>query len=272
MNINIEKFLNNNLNNLIEIAQNAGYEIMKIYNSDFEYNTKKDGSPLTSADLAAHNCIYGGLSALDSKIPILSEESKLVKFAERSKWEKYWLIDPLDGTKEFIKRNGEFTVNISLILNKKPVLGIIFAPDLDSMFFAIKNNGCFELDNNNRKQLKVMSSDKKIKVIGSRSHQNEKLDSLLGHIGEYEYVGSGSSLKFCMIANNTAHIYPRFSPTSEWDTAAGQAIVEESGGKVLNDIGETLSYNSKESLRNPNFVAFGNIDSLVLDNFYKVLK
>ena len=255
----------------IKSSLEAAKEILKIYHSDdFNIELKSDCSPLTKADLVSHQIISSYLKK--SKIPILSEEGKDIAYEERKGWSQLWIVDPIDGTKEFIKRNGEFTVNISLILNKKPVLGIIFAPDLDSMFFAIKNNGCFELDNNNRKQLKVMSSDKKIKVIGSRSHQNEKLDSLLGHIGEYEYVGSGSSLKFCMIANNTAHIYPRFSPTSEWDTAAGQAIVEESGGKVLNDIGETLSYNSKESLRNPNFVAFGNIDSLVLDNFYKVLK
>lgn len=252
----------------LDIAKSAGAEIMQIYARDFEVTDKSDSSPLTEADLAAHNTIVKGLKAI-SDLPILSEESAAISWQERSQWQQYWLVDPLDGTKEFIKKNGEFTVNIALIDQGKPVMGVVYAPALAQSFMGIDGQGAWrEVDNQRTAmQAKPHQSGETWKIVGSRSHQSPEITSLLEALpGETELVAMGSSLKLCLVACNEAHLYPRIGPTSEWDTAAAHAVVIAAGGKVTSlseddpatDVlsGNTppLLYNQKESLLNPYFL------------------
>ena len=259
----IEK--NNLLLKVCNIAIKAGEEILKYYTKDIHVTHKDDSSPLTKADLASNKIIMNALQQLDRTIPILSEES-LVEWKERKNWTKYWLVDPLDGTKEFIKQNGEFTVNIALIENNKPILGVIFTPVKFDLYFAQKNYGSYKINSSSKlinlqEAVKIfVANQSSIKrVIGSRSHSNQSFDSWVNqNFPNTEIVQSGSSLKFCLIAEGTADIYPRFGPTSEWDIAAGHIIVDEAGGRVNTFQNNEINYNLKEDLLNPQFYAIGN--------------
>lgn len=251
------------LPSVIDIARQASVEIMRIYATDFDVEKKHDRSPLTEADMAAHHTICDGLVSLTPDIPVLSEESADVSFEMRQNWSRYWLVDPLDGTREFVKKNGEFTVNIALIHEHRSVLGVVFAPARQSCYYAAAGSGAFrqeagkEVEKINTRR----TSLEKIIVAGSRSHATEKQTALIQAIGgNVELISVGSSLKFCLVAEGTADIYPRFGPTSEWDTAAAQCIVEEAGGMVMDTAFEPLSYNIKESLLNPSFLVIGDMD------------
>ncbi|KAA3645627.1 MAG: 3'(2'),5'-bisphosphate nucleotidase [Proteobacteria bacterium] len=241
-----------------QLAIKAGDAIMDIYQSGhFSVEHKSDDSPLTRADLAAHHTIVAGLQALDSDYPILSEESANIDFQERREWQRYWLVDPLDGTKEFIKKNGEFTVNIALIDNGKPILSVVYVPAQSLSYFAAEGVGVFKRDNGQKQSIKVMKNSRyKPTVVGSRSHPSDELKDYLERLGQHELVSMGSSLKFCIVAEGKADLYPRLGPTSEWDTAAAQCIVEQAGGQVVTLEGKPLSYNQKESLLNPYFMVF----------------
>ena len=258
------------INDLINISKNAGNAILEIYNSNtenFGIDYKDDNSPLTKADKASDRIIYDGLKNIDNTIPILSEEGKNIEYNTRKKWDKFWLVDPLDGTKEFIKKNGEFTVNIALIENHNPTLGIIFAPAKSLLYVAQKNLGSFKINTKNKLEnlagltkISVSSSSDKIRIIGSRSHSNSTFNNWVQEkFPNAQIVQVGSSLKFCLIAEGEAEIYPRFGPTSEWDIAAGHVIVNEAGGKVCAFNDKILTYNKKENILNPEFYAIGNI-------------
>lgn len=244
------------------IAKKAGDEIMRIYQQDFNVEFKKDNSPLTQADIKSNEIIINNLKSLFPDIPILSEENKEIPYNIRKKWEYFWLIDPLDGTKEFVKKNGEFTVNIALIYKNVPILGVVYAPTLNLLYYAQKDRGAFKQDENkNPKRLPIYnhSNNDVLKVIVSKSHYNQEtrefVSNLKNQYKNIEFINIGSSLKFCLIAEGKADIYPRLAPTMEWDTAAGQAIVEQAGGKTLKfNIQESLKYN-KQNLLNPWFVA-----------------
>ena len=259
----IEK--NNLLLRVCNIAIKAGEEILKYYNDDIDVTHKDDSSPLTKADLASNKIIMNALKQLDKTIPILSEES-LVEWNERKNWTKYWLVDPLDGTKEFIKKNGEFTVNIALIENNKPILGVIYTPVKSDLYFAQKNYGSYKINSSSdlidlkeAKKIFVSKQTRITRVIGSRSHSNQSFDSWVNqNFTNNEIIQAGSSLKFCLVAEGAADIYPRFGPTSEWDIAAGHIIVNEAGGRVNTFENTEINYNQKEDLLNPQFYAIGN--------------
>ena len=239
-----------------QIAQNAGDRILEIYNSDFSINYKDDKSPLTAADMVSHKTICAMLEELTPDIPILSEESATIPFEKRKQWQIYWLIDPLDGTREFVKKNGEFTVNIALINGHKPIMGIIYIPVNGVLYFASHNNGAFKQypDKSPEKIITRKTNPEHLAVAGSRSHGSEKQYRFIKGLGDIEVIAIGSSLKFCLVAEGKVDIYPRFGPTSEWDTAAAQCIVEEAGG-IVTDLDFTpLSYNTKSSLINPDFL------------------
>lgn len=246
---------------IVSIAKEAGKKVMEIYSQDFSVETKGDNSPLTQADKAANEIIISSLEKLFPGIPRISEETKLTSFAERKNWNEYWLIDPLDGTKEFIKKNGEFTVNIALMKSGQPVLGVVFLPAKNICYFGDANGSFREDEDGNISSLKKSShysALQKINVVASRSHMSEEtvafVDELKKQGKEIDFVSSGSSIKFCLVADGTADVYPRFGPTMEWDTAAGQAVVEFAGGKVTNvETGNQLLYN-KENLLNPFFI------------------
>ena len=251
---------------ICNVAIQAGNEILNFYNNDIEVTHKEDLSPLTKADLASNKIILESLNNLNSNIPILSEES-LVDWSIRKNWKKYWLVDPLDGTKEFIKKNGEFTVNIALIENNNPTLGVIYIPAKSLLYLAEKNKGSFKsntkdiLENLDGIQ-KIVVSDKtnRTRIIGSRSHSNATFDNWVKEkFPNADIVQAGSSLKFCLIAEGKADIYPRFGPTSEWDIAAGHIIVNEAGGKIRTFQNNSIKYNTKENIINPEFYAIGNI-------------
>jgi 3'(2'), 5'-bisphosphate nucleotidase len=251
------KILNEQLiSSVVEIAKEAGIAITEIYNSDFDYQLKKDLSPITAADNLSHNIITERLKTLTPNIPILSEENCNIPYKIRSQWTQYWLVDPLDGTKEFISKNGEFTVNIALIENNTPIFGVIDIPVTNETYWGSKVNGSFCSDaNNDVKQINVSEDNQNpIRLVASRSHPSNMLASLLEIIVDYEIIEIGSSIKFCLIASGQADCYPRFGPTSEWDTAAGEAIVESAGGQVVNTNGDSMNYNVKEDYLNPNFI------------------
>ena len=238
------------------IAGDAAKEILKVYESDFSVTHKDDKSPLTAADMASHNTICKQLATLTPDIPILSEESADIPFPERKSWQQYWLIDPLDGTREFVKRNGEFTVNIALIENHQPVLGVVYVPVSGITYFASKDNGAFKQSGADSPiQIKTKKTRTgQFTVAGSRSHASEKQHAFSNALENVEIISIGSSLKFCLVAEGKVDIYPRFGPTSEWDTAAAHCIVVEAGGMVTDEKLNTLTYNQKESLINPDFL------------------
>ncbi|RRQ21457.1 3'(2'),5'-bisphosphate nucleotidase CysQ [Thiohalobacter thiocyanaticus] len=239
-----------------DLACEAGARILEIYDTDFDVESKEDNSPLTAADMASHTAIVNGLRALTPEIPVLSEESADVPYDERRQWDWYWLIDPLDGTKEFIKRNGEFTVNIALIHAGRPVLGVVYVPVKQWLYAACEGEGATkQVGDGPAEPIHVRRlPDGPVAVVGSRSHRGDSLEAFLQKLGEHEIVSMGSSLKLCLVAEGEADIYPRLGPTSEWDTAAAQCVVEQAGGKVTDLEMKELRYNQKESVLNPFFL------------------
>ncbi len=243
-----------------EIAREAGRAILEVYGRpDFAVSRKSDNSPLTEADQVAHGIISRALAKLDPALPILSEESKPADHAARREWQRYWLVDPLDGTKEFVKRNGEFTVNIALVDAHRAVLGAVLAPVLDRMYSGCVGLGAWRSDGGAQvKPIAVRASaGSPLRVVGSRSHPSAELAAYLAGLPRYDITDMGSSLKICLVAEGAADIYPRLGPTSEWDTAAAQAILESAGGRMIDLAGRPLRYNSKDDLLNPHFLAFG---------------
>lgn len=248
------------IRDIIQIAKEAGERILEVYRTSFTIKNKSDNSPLTTADYLSHEIISKRLKNLYPAIPVLSEEDKGISYEIRENWPCFWLIDPLDGTREFIKRNGEFTVNISLIQGNKPVLGVIYSPVKNILYFAKRGMGAFKLVADGKPQnirSKGKSDDKALRAVVSRSHCNQELEEYLNKLNLKERISTGSSLKFCLVAEGKADIYPRIGTTMEWDTAAGQVIVEEAGGKVVEfATGNPLTYN-KKSLENPSFIVKG---------------
>ena len=256
-------------------AKKASDAILEVYGSAFSFEQKDDRSPLTLADMRSHDVIAAQLNSRQAvKLPLLSEEGRDIPYGERKAWEYYWLVDPLDGTKEFIKRNGEFTVNIALMYRDRPVMGVILVPVKDIIYFAAEGTGAFMLSGTSllkssltfeelkgaavRLPMKTATEARTFTAIASRSHLSGEtssfLDGLKKEHGGIEIVSAGSSLKFCLVAEGAADVYPRFAPTMEWDTAAGQAIVEQAGGSVLqHGTDGPLRYN-KENLLNPWFI------------------
>lgn len=244
------------LPSVVSLARKAGEEIMAVYiGTEIEVGYKDDLSPLTQADLASHHVIVQGLTHLTPEWPVLSEESEEIPYQQRSAWEYFWLVDPLDGTKEFLRRNGEFTVNIALIHRGTPILGVVYAPAIDTMYFAAGGVGAFRTSGGESVRIHAgTTSHGTIRVVASRSHAgNGSLDRFCGGLSGYELVVMGSSLKFCLVAEGSADVYPRTGPTMEWDTAAAHCIVQEAGGSVLDLEGNPLLYN-KPILINPGFV------------------
>ncbi len=244
---------------LVALARDAGRAILEVYATDFGVHSKEDASPVTDADLAANDCIIAGLRALTPELPIISEESGLPPYEVRSEWSRYWLIDPLDGTREFVDRNGEFTVNIALIDRQRPVLGVVHVPVLDRTYTGCEGVGAARRDRDNE-AIRIQVTERSaatVRVLGSRSHRDTSLDGYLASLGKHDFVGMGSSLKFCVIAEGGADVYPRLGPTSEWDTAAAQAVVEQAGGSVVTLDGKPMKYNAKAHILNPYFMVSG---------------
>ncbi len=242
------------------IARAAGREILEVYHSgELLSTTKSDQSPLTVADLRAHRLIEDQLQKLTPGTPVLSEEAAALPFSARAAWERYWLVDPLDGTKEFLSRNGQFTVNIALIAGHDPVLGVVHVPVGDLTYQGLPGEGAWRADADSKPMpIRVAGhSGRPPRVVGSRSHRGDTLDAFLSRLGPHELVPMGSSLKFCLVAEGRADVYPRLGPTSEWDTAAAHAVVLGAQGVVATLEGQALRYNTRESLLNPFFVAFG---------------
>lgn len=254
------------------IAREAGAAIMSIYKTDFSQYEKDDKSPLTEADLAAHDLICAGLTRI-SDLPVLSEESgaDAMDWNTRKAWQEYWLVDPLDGTKEFINKNDEFTVNIALIRNGKAVLGVVYCPPLDRMYFAEQHTGAFRQDGSaDAVEIKVAAEPlvgEIWNVVGSRRHGAEALEKFSAKLGSVKTVSMGSSLKLCLVAEGKAHLYPRLAPTCEWDTAAAHAVVEIAGGQVLAPDLKPLTYGQKENLLNPYFIVCGQYSAAWAETF-----
>jgi 3'(2'), 5'-bisphosphate nucleotidase len=247
------------LHEVVEIAKRAGEAIMAVYEQGIEIQHKADNSPLTQADMAAHHVIEDGLNRLTPALPVLSEESASVPFATRSQWSRYWLVDPLDGTREFIKRNGEFTVNIALIENHQSVMGVVFAPALGLLFYAAKGEGAYrQLAERTPELIHARDFDStQVAVVGSRSYAGEELMRFLDRMGPHMLISMGSSLKICLVAEGRADVYPRLGLTSEWDTAAAQIVLEEAGGRLVGMSNTPFRYNLKDSLLNTHFFAVG---------------
>lgn len=250
------------LEDVLAIARDAGRRILDIYDRpDFDVTAKGDGSPLTAADRAAHELIVERLAALSPALPVLSEESSDVEAAGRAAWSRFWLVDPLDGTKEFVKRNGEFTVNIALIDQGRPVLGVVFVPVTGVAYVASSGQGVWKEQGGRRHPIRVRAyRGGKATVVASRSHSGPEVDRFLARLsareGEYQTASLGSSLKLCLVAEGAADVYPRLGPTSEWDTAAAQCVVEVAGGRVVDLHGAPLRYN-KADILNPWFLVTG---------------
>ena len=246
-----------NTQDIIDLAKQAGDAIMAIYNQDFAVYDKNDASPLTEADLAAHHILVEGLERL-TDYPVLSEESSEAVKQERLNWDEYWLIDPLDGTKEFVKKNGEFTVNIALIQQGKPTFGVVYAPALQTLYVGDINEGAYKQEDGKDVETITVrakpAQNSDYIIVGSRSHQSEEFKAFIQDYPGADIVSMGSSLKLCLVAESKADIYPRLGLTCEWDTAAAQAVVEAAGGQVLHaETGKPLGYN-KENLLNPFFI------------------
>ncbi len=239
------------------IVERAGAVIMRVYDAGFTVQHKEDNSPLTLADLESQRVILEGLMALTPDIPILSEESAQAPWAERQTWRELWVVDPLDGTREFVKRNGEFTVNIALIVEHEPVLGVVAAPAQGLLYWGAVGVGAFSHHRGAAQMpIHVSAPGDPLRVVGSRSHASAQTTAYLKGAKPHVITGIGSSLKFCLVAEGKADLYPRFGPTSEWDTAAGQALLEAAGGHVTRLDGHRLRYNCRESVINGDFLAF----------------
>lgn len=242
----------------LSIAFEAGAEILKVYEGGgLKTSYKEDSSPLTAADEAADLVIGEGLKRIVPEVPVLLEETKAEPYEVRKFWKRLLIVDPLDGTKEFIKRNGEFTVNIALVEDGCPIVGIVHAPALGVSYYGVVNEGAFRIDKDGETVIRVADyQGARLNVVGSRSHAAPELEEFVRKIGEADFVSMGSSLKFCLVAEGKAHLYPRFGPTMEWDTAAAHAVVKAAGGSVTDLEGRELAYN-KEDLLNPFFMATG---------------
>jgi 3'(2'), 5'-bisphosphate nucleotidase len=242
---------------LLPVADSAGAAIMKVYDGAFAVERKDDDSPLTLADLESQRIIVESLRQMTPDIPILSEESAHAPWSERRSWRELWVVDPLDGTREFVKRNGEFTINIALVDRHEPVLGVVSAPAQGVTYWGAAGIGAFRRDERGSvSRIRVSPPASPLRVVGSRSHMSPETAAYLARFPAHEMTGIGSSLKFCLLAEGRAELYPRFGPTSEWDTAAGQALLEAAGGQVTRLDGHRLRYNCRESLINGDFVAF----------------
>lgn len=256
------------LQEVLTLARLAGQKIMAVYDAgEAGEQSKADGSPLTAADLASHHAIVAGLKRMTPEWPVLSEESAAEGYEARRHWQRFWLVDPLDGTKEFLKRNGEFTVNIALIENGRPILGVVHAPVLGLSYFAEQGGGAFKQCGDEAPvaiRVALHAPGEKMKMVGSRSHSDARQDDLVAHLGGGEFQSMGSSLKFCLVAEGAAHLYPRLGPTMEWDTAAAHAVVLEAGGIVCDSLGTALHYN-KADLHNPPFVVLAAADKALLE-------
>ncbi|MDG2228487.1 MAG: 3'(2'),5'-bisphosphate nucleotidase CysQ [Gammaproteobacteria bacterium] len=269
--------LNQNIiDEVINTSLIAGEAILDIYRTNFDIEIKKDFSPLTQADLASHEIILSSLKKLTPNIPILSEESSEIPYEQRSGWIDYWLVDPLDGTKEFINKNGEFTTNIALISENRPIFGVIYAPAIKEIYWGSHLSGSFmQISGKKPKKISVKSKASNItNVVSSRSHKSDTEEHFLNKIGDHKEHQIGSSLKFCLLASGKADIYPRFGPTSEWDIAAGDAILSYAGGGIVDSEKNNILYNIKEDLLNGSFFAFTNretMDKLYLDFFKSVI-
>ncbi len=244
---------------VISLAIKAGARILDYYRYGLKVKEKEDKTPLTQADIAAHDIIEEGLQQLTPDLPILSEESTDIPFSVRKQWSLYWLVDPLDGTREFINRTDEFTVNIALIENGKPIMGLVHAPELECCYFAARGMGAYKKAGGNKpRRIQVKQKCRQpVIVAGSRAHRTVDFSRFLENIGETEVISMGSALKSCLVAEGKADIYARLGPTSEWDTAAAQCIVEEAGGLITDTNMQRLRYNTKDSLLNPHFFVFG---------------
>ena len=239
------------------IVERAGAAIMRIYEAGFSVRQKLDDSPLTQADLESQGVIIEGLRRQWPDIPILSEESATASWAERQAWHELWVVDPLDGTREFVKRNGEFTINVALVVEHEPLLGVVAAPALGLLYWGAAGVGAFSHHRGEAQiPIKVAPPHHPVRVVGSRSHASPETGTFLTLLGPHEMTGIGSSLKFCLIAEGKADLYPRLGPTSEWDTAAGQAVLEAAGGHVTRLDGHRLRYNCRDSVINGDFLAF----------------
>ncbi|MBN4080309.1 3'(2'),5'-bisphosphate nucleotidase CysQ [Beggiatoa alba] len=241
------------------LASMAGEKILEVYQTEFTVDNKEDNTPVTQADLAANKVILAGLKALTPDIPVLSEEDSMPPFSERSQWQRYWLVDPLDGTREFIQKNGEFTVNIALIDQQQVVLGVVYAPVKQLMYYAVKGQGSYKTSAHNKAEKIHVTKHcaDPVRVTGSQSFTSNDFIAFVRNLPECSVITLGSALKSCLVAEGGADIYPRFGLTSEWDTAAAQCILEEAGGYLVDMDLEPLRYNSKDSILNPHFFAFG---------------
>jgi 3'(2'), 5'-bisphosphate nucleotidase len=244
---------------VLALVSEAGAAIMAVYATGHDVEYKADDSPITRADRAAHEILSEGLAQLQPAIPVLSEESEASHdYAIRSRWRELWLVDPLDGTREFISRNGEFTVNVALISDHRPVLGVVAAPALGVTYFAAAGHGAFRRRADDPVEpISVRPAGSPLVVVGSRSHRGDSLDAILMRIGPHELKPMGSALKFCLVAEGSADFYPRLGPTSEWDTAAAQAVLDVAGGAVIDLAGQSLAYNARDTILNPEFLAYG---------------
>lgn len=248
------------LDPIVAIVRSAGDAIVDVYaSSDVGATLKDDDSPVTRADLASHRLIVAALGALTPGVPVLSEEAATISFDERRRWPAYWLVDPLDGTREFLARNGEFTVNVALIVGHDVALGVVGVPAQARIYTGIPGVGATRLDGaatpariSTRRPAAMP-----VRVVGSRSHRGDSLDAFLARLGPHELIPTGSALKFCIVAEGGADVYPRLGPTSEWDTAAAQAVLVAAGGAVVTRDGASLRYNTKANILNPHFVAYG---------------
>jgi 3'(2'), 5'-bisphosphate nucleotidase len=245
------------LPDVVKVADAASEKVLHIYESNFKVEYKEDQSPITAADIASHEVIIHGLRNISRDIPILSEEGKSIPWEERRHWHRFWLIDPIDGTKDFTQRTGEFTVNIALIENGEPVMGVVTAPALKEAYWGVVGEGAYKRDRTGKVHRIRVAEPKEVKrVVASKNHLNEETRQFIDTLGEHELVQAGSSLKFCRIAEGHADIYPRLGPTCEWDTAAAHAVLLAAGGRIETLEGEPLKY-GKEDVLNPFFVAAG---------------
>jgi len=245
------------LPDVLKIADAASEKVLHVYQSDFKVRLKADQSPITAADEASHEIILNGLKSISQDIPVLSEEGADIAWGERKGWQRFWLVDPVDGTKDFTQRTGEFTVNIALIEFGEPVLGVVTAPALKEAYWGAKGEGAFKRDRTGKvHRIRVATPKEEVRVLASKNYLNPETRAFIDALGPHEMLQAGSSLKFCRIAEGHADIYPRLGPTSEWDTAAGHAILLAAGGTVNKLNGEPLTY-GKEDLLNPHFVASG---------------
>jgi 3'(2'), 5'-bisphosphate nucleotidase len=260
VNTAVDRDLKSLLPGVRRLVDAACAAILEVYAGGHEVEYKADDSPITRADRAAHDILSDGLHRLTPDVPVLSEESAAGQDYEvRRHWREFWLVDPLDGTREFIHRNGEFTVNVALVRDQRTVLGVVAAPVLQLTYYGGEGLGAFVqhgLDTPRPIRARQPAAEPLV-IVGSRSHRGDSLDSVLARIGPHEMQPMGSSLKFCLVAEGKADLYPRLGPTSEWDTAAAQAVVEAAGGGVTTLDGTPLRYNERTTLLNPHFLAFG---------------